>query len=174
MMELKGAINNKFGSVYQLFANTEILDFTKVERELGFIIHSDLKEYYASYFFNKIEGVIASSQVPLTEKWGNWFEFNEVDELEITLQGLKKSEDLNEHIMHSFRAWTGDYDFGQRFWIGSIYTNIGTILVLFNNQTGVIEWIDPEYGYFGNLEEDPNGKLTDSLVDLIRLMKIEP
>lgn len=56
--------------------NAEFQDFTSIEKELGFRLHDDLKTYFGSFFFDEMEGVLASSRIPATEKWGHWFEFN--------------------------------------------------------------------------------------------------
>lgn len=150
--------------------NKEFQDFTSVEKELGFQLHEDMKTYFGSSFFDEIKGVLPSSRIPSTEKWGHWFEFNEEFALPVTLKGPERGKDLREQILYAFQAWTGGYDFGERFWIGEIDANIGQILLVFNNETGSVEWIDTDYGSFGNLEEDPNGLFAPTLADLIQAL----
>jgi hypothetical protein len=49
----------------------------------------------------------------------------------------------------------------------NFYFNIGEILILFNNDTGKIEWIDCGYGYFDIYEENPNGILANSIQEFL-------
>jgi len=42
--------------------------------------------------------------------------------------------------------------------IGSFFTEVGNdFLLLFNNDTGAIEWNDPGFGYFEVYEQNPYG-----------------
>ncbi|MEK5163914.1 hypothetical protein NYE69_16445 [Paenibacillus sp. FSL R5-0527] len=166
---LQHFLQQHYPGAYQV--NTEQVDFSAAERELGFTLHPELQEYYGSFYFVELEGVIDESQVPPTDQWENWFEFNKEFKLHIALQGLDPSQTMSEQLMYNYTAWTGGNDFGQRIWIGSIYANIGEILLVFNNQTGAVEWIDTEYGNFGDLQQDPNGMLTHSITELIQALK---
>jgi len=40
---------------------------------------------------------------------------------------------------------------------------MGSILILLNNNSGKVEWMDCEYGYFDVYEENPNGVIANSL-----------
>lgn len=168
-MNLKEVIYEYFqtNQPNSLVENTDFHDFSAIEQELGFKLHPDLQAYFGSYYFDEIEGILASSKVPATEKWGHWFEFNHEFKLPVSLHGPERGKDMKEQIMRAYQVWTGGYDFGQRFWIGEIFANIGQILLVFNNETGTVEWIDTDYGSFGNLEQDPNGIFTPTLADLI-------
>ena len=46
---------------------------------------------------------------------------------------------------------------GKRALIGTIDADVGEILLLFNNDSGVIEWNDPGYSHFEVYEENPYG-----------------
>ena len=41
------------------------------------------------------------------------------------------------------------------------------VLILFNNDTGCIEWLDCEYGGYGTLEKDPNGILANNIEEFL-------
>ncbi|SHJ39982.1 hypothetical protein SAMN02745163_01869 [Clostridium cavendishii DSM 21758] len=148
------------------------INFLKVEENLGFSLHKELKEFFSSFYFCEIQGVILPNQIKSTDKWGNWFEFEEQNKkIIVTLEGIEsKAVDIEDYIKNSFECWTGGYDFGRRISIGNIYGSRGEILLVFNNDNGKVEWIDCEWGCFGNLNEDPNGVLADSLYDLINLL----
>ena len=51
--------------------------------------------------------------------------------------------------------------------MGNFYTKIGNILILFNNETGKVEWMDCEYGYFNVYEQNPNGVLANTMDEFI-------
>ena len=72
-------------------------------------------------------------------------------------------EKADTEIKTAFTDWTGGNDFGHRALIGAIVTNMGDFLVLFNNDTGNVEWMDCGYGYFDVYEENPNGIIADSV-----------
>ena len=52
---------------------------------------------------------------------------------------------------------------GDRAWIGVIKKDMGDFLILFNNDTGNVEWIDCGYGYFDVYEENPNGIIANDI-----------
>ena len=52
---------------------------------------------------------------------------------------------------------------GKRALIGSIYADVGDILLLFNNDSGAIEWNDPGYGHFEIYENNPYGIFADNI-----------
>jgi hypothetical protein len=147
-------------------------DFSKVEHKLGFNIHPELKDYFNSYHFDVIEGIIFPSQIKPTDKWGNWFEFEgQHKNIFVTLDGIENKDiNIERFIEIGFIEWTGGYDFGRRFHIGSLFDNRGDILLVFNNDTGNIEWIDCEWGCYGDLEKDPNGILAESISELVLLL----
>lgn len=163
------------GEIYcnDISKNDMNFDFLKVEEKLGFAIHQDLKDFLNSFYIRSIEGIIFPNQIRPTQKWGSWFEFEEQNKsILLSLEGIKNEQtDIESYIEYSFNEWTGGYDFGRRMTIGSMYDSRGDILLVVNNDTGNVEWIDCEWGGFGNLDEDPNGILADSLCELINLLK---
>lgn len=56
---------------------------------------------------------------------------------------------------------------GNRALIGSIDASVGEILLLFNNDTGEIEWNDPGYGHFEVYEENPYGIFAEDIEQFI-------
>lgn len=150
----------------------EYFDFSKVEHKLGFNIHPELKGYFNSYYFDVIEGIIFPNQIKLTDKWGSWFEFEgQHKNIIVTLDGIENKDiNIERYIQIGFTEWTGGYDFGRRFHIGSMFDKRGDILLVFNNDTANIEWIDCEWGCYGDLEKDPNGILAESISHLILLL----
>ena len=153
----------------ELIESTKEFDFLKVEEKLGFPLHEDLKDYLNSSYGINIEGIILPNQIQPTDKWGSWFEFEEQnDKISVSLKSIENEKiDIESYIEKGFKEWTGGYDFGRRMNIGSLFDSRGDILLVFNNDTGKVEWIDCEWGCFGNLEEDPNGVLVNSIYELI-------
>ncbi len=146
------------------------IDWKKVEDHMGFTIHKDLKDFYSRAAGKDIKGVVNFVEEKFIEKTGNerndtWFSFNQCEgKVEYKFSLLPdKPESAVDSIDYAFSEWTGGNDFGHRAFIGQFYCNIGQILILFNNDTGKIEWIDCGYGYFDVYEENPNGILANSI-----------
>ena len=78
-------------------------------------------------------------------------------EIEYELLPLRTIENCDKFIQSAFKKWMGDFDMGRRAMIGSFYTDVGDFLLLFNNDTGSIEWNDPGYGHFEVYEDNPYG-----------------
>lgn len=145
------------------------IDFSKAEEKLGFALNEELKEFYRKADFTNIYGFLKGQQIAETEKWGRWFE----DDVNVKLFGIDdeiNDERIEGFIQSNFEDWTGGYDFGKRIWIGELEDRRGSMLIVFNNDNGNVEWIDSEYGCFGNLEEDPNGILSTSIGQLISML----
>ncbi len=154
-------------------SGTAQFDWEETENELGFQLHEGLKSFYSKAYERFIRGEITFKQsdfvVPAgNEKFDKWFSFNKVKgEIEIKLYVIKSQEDALARVTGAYNDWKGRNDFGQRFLIGNLYTKIGTILILFNNETGKVEWMDCEYGHFNVYEENPNGVFADNMDEFI-------
>ena len=102
------------------------------------------------------------------ERFDTWFSFNECEgRLSYELYPIKVLENAEIEIEAAFTQWTGGNDFGHRAMIGTIDTNMGEFLILFNNDTGNIEWIDCGYGYFDVYEENPNGIIVNNIEEFL-------
>ena len=152
-------------------------DFEAAESELGFQLNDGLKNFYSRAYERIIRGEINFKEsdflVPTgNDKFDTWFSFNKVKgEIEIKLNVIKSQEDALARVVGAYKEWKGGNDFGQRFLIGTMYTKIGNILILFNNETGKVEWMDCEYGYFKVYDQNPNGILADSMDEFIEKLK---
>lgn len=144
----------------------ENIDFSRSEELIQFELHNNLKEFYKKTDLRKLRGVFHSYQIKATEKWGQWF----LGDVDVELFGVDNKDNFEEFIEAKLEDWTGGNDFGSRIWIGELEDSRGQMLILFNNDTGKVEWLDTEYGCFGNLEEDPNGVLADSIDELIEIL----
>lgn len=76
-------------------------------------------------------------------------------------------ENAYKEIETAFTHWTGGNDFGHRALIGTIDTDMGEFLILFNNDTGNIEWNDCGYGHFDIYEENPNGIISNNIEEFL-------
>lgn len=144
---------------------TDHVDWEQVEKKLGFCIHQDLK-YYTQIINHIYKGYVDFVAEEFIEKTGNerfdsWFCDGHDGYITYTLEPLGSSIGA---ICASFDIWTGGNDFGHRAMLGTLHDRrIDQILILFNNDTGKVEWIDCEYGNFDIYEENPNGVLANSL-----------
>ena len=126
-------------------------------------IHNGLKDFYSRLLCGEhscIEGKynLNESQFikPPVEKFTQWLELIS-GEIEYELLPLRTIENCDKFIQSAFKKWMGDFDMGRRAMIGSFYTDVGDFLLLFNNDTGSIEWNDPGYGHFEVYEDNPYG-----------------
>jgi len=149
------------------------IDFSNVEKNLGFNLHDDLKKFYSMAFVKYVRGDIKFKDkkflVPTGNKeFDNWFSFNRCNgKIEVQLNLIKDESCVESTVEKAAKEWMGPYDFGRRFMIGDLGVKIGQILILFNNDTGAVEWLDCDYGNFGTLEKDPNGKLANSMEEFL-------
>ncbi len=139
-------------------------DWNLVESVLGFQVHDGLKNFYSKMRCNKqrcIQGTyhLKDSQFikPPNDEFASWIELIS-GEIDYELYPLCTPEDDVSLIQDAFIKWTGGFDMGKRAMIGTFYTDVGEdFLLLFNNDTGSIEWNDPGYGHFEVYEENPYG-----------------
>ena len=171
-MELKKAVEN-----LNWDNATENLDWKKIEQETGFPIHQDLKKFY-SVFTGKPHGVVNFIEKNFIEKTGNkkfdkWFSFNHCEgNVSYYFFPVTSPQNAAKEVIDAFKEWTGENDWGHRAMIGQFLTNIGDILILFNNDTGKVEWIDCGYGYFDIYEKNPNGILANSMEDFLKKLDL--
>ena len=164
-MNLVDFLNSKVG--------TAQFDWEEIETELGFQLNEGLKNFYSKAYERVIRGEINFNEADYIVPTGNdqfdkWFSFNEIEgEIEIKLVAIKSQEDVQTRINNAFYEWKGGNDFGQRFLLGNFYMDIGSVLILFNNETGKVEWMDCEYGYFDVYEQNPNGVLANNMDEFI-------
>lgn len=153
--------------LYDDFINTPIgtiqLDWSIVESALGFQVHDGLKNFYSKIRCDKrncIRGTyhLNASQfiIPSNVKFAPWIELIS-GEIDYALFPLCATENDSSFIQNAFIKWTGGFDMGRRAMIGSFYTDVGDFLLLFNNDTGSIEWNDPGWGHYEVYEENPYG-----------------
>lgn len=144
---------------------SEKVDFLKVENVLGFKLNDEVKSFYSRAIVKKVEGFFnlrESIHIKLTgnDEFDHWFSFNNCEgKSEFELYPLDNLNNAEDFIRSAFDEWTGGNNFGKRIMIGQLYLNIGQILILINNETGQVEWVDCGYGYYDVYDENPNGVL---------------
>lgn len=152
--------------------DTVSIDWNKAEDELGFILHENVKDFYSRTFGKCIKVRVNFTTEKFLKKTGNerfdnWFVSSECEgivEVELYPLGSKKTI---ETLKSTFSYWTGGSDFGHRTHIATLYMNIGEILILINNDTGKVEWIDCGYGHFDIYEQNPNGIIADTIPEFL-------
>jgi len=180
---------------------TAAIDFGDMEKSPGFAVHGKLKEFYRTVGEDALFGAIHFRQLPHAEQWGDWFENENDPLIGISLYGTKGyvepplfysdgtpvPEEIDEEaeedranydfaaeFVNSFYCREPQYKgFGQRMIIGVIDDNMGRdgLNVLFDNETGFVEWSDTEWGDNRDYNDVPHGILAHSIDELLRLMK---
>lgn len=149
-------------------------DFEGAERFLGFELHRSIRDFYSRVFAQKICGEVVIPDKGFTipigiKRFDTWFSFNKIKgRTEYRLLPCNRPEDSARFIRDQFYLWTGGNDFGERIMIGEFRTGIGDILILINNQTGAVEWVDCGYGYFDKYEKNPNGILAEDIEQFLQ------
>lgn len=154
------------------------IDWSCIENDIGFQLHDDLKKLYSRTYSKYVRGVIKFNDTDFLVSTGNktfdeWFSKNNCNgEVEISLNLIKDRESVDSTVRKAWKDWMGPFDFGKRILIGNFDMDIGSILILFNNDTGCIEWLDSEYGGFGDLEKDPNGIIAYNIDEFLNKLSV--
>jgi hypothetical protein len=149
--------------------NKRQVNWKLVEDELGYKLCDDLKSFFSRAYGGYIRQIVNFKEdyffkTTGNDKYDNWISFNECEgNVEVSLKSPTNKENIEHFIIKAFREWTGGNDFGHRILLGDFGFNIGSVLILLNNNSGQVEWMDCEYGYFDVYEENPNGIIADSL-----------
>lgn len=157
-------------------AGTVKIDWQEAERAVGFKIHEDLKSFWSRCVCNSPRGIEGEFNLKESEfiypigndKFDKWFSLNECEgKIPYEICVLKDPENTVAEIERSFNYWTGGNDFGHRALIGKLWTDMGDFLILFNNDTGNVEWNDCGYCYSEVYEENPHGIISRSIDELL-------
>lgn len=161
MITFEDFINTSSGSID--------IDWNSVESTVKFSIHDGLKNFYSRLICNEqysVEGkyFLEESQFmkPINDEYDSWISLIS-GELYFDLYPLKTLNNYEKSIQLAFTEWTGGNNMGKRALIGSINTDVGDILLLFNNDSGEIEWNDPGYGHFDVYEDNPYGIFAENI-----------
>lgn len=156
-----------------LETNKVLINWEKIEAELGFKICDDVKAFFTRIAGGYIEQIVDFKEDYFLKNTGNdkydhWISFNECEgKVEISLITPKSEKNIENFIINAFREWTGGNNFGHRVLLGDFEFNIGSVLILLNNDSGQVEWMDCEYGYFDVYDENPNGVIANSLQEFL-------
>ncbi|MBO5055581.1 MAG: hypothetical protein J6C64_04395 [Lachnospiraceae bacterium] len=157
-----------------LNAGTVEPDFDRAEMLLGFKLNQSVRNFYSRAFAQKINGNVTIPEEGFTISIGNqrfdkWFNFNGIEGgTEIQLFPCTSRKSSPRFIRDHFYTWTGGHDFGERVLIGKFYTEIGSILIVINNQTEGVEWVDCGYGHYAKYEKNPNGILAEHIEQFLK------
>ncbi len=145
------------------------IDWNLVESTVKFGIHDGLKNFYSRLICNgqhSVEGKYfleeSKFMKPVKSEYDSWISLIS-GELYFDLYPLTSLNNYEKLIQSAFTEWTGGKNMGKRALIGSVYTDVGDILLLFNNDSGAIEWNDPGYGYFDIYEDNPYGIFAENI-----------
>ena len=160
------------------------IDWSAVEEKLGFKIRDELKAFYSRGYYkteghaNTVCGIFDVSDSTVTipsgnERFDKWFSSNECEDSdrEIYLRPIPATVPAEDFIVAAFRGWRGkELQCGEKAHIGEFDVNIGEILLLFDNETGKVEWADFGFGNFSDFSEIPHGVFANSMDDFVKKM----
>lgn len=162
------------------------INWDVVEERLGFKLHDNIKDLYSRIIVDNnprknVRGTMEFKPEEFVKRYvnrDNWLcEANGTSKYtSYNLCTLHKNDDdyVCNFFMEAFLGdWRGGNDFGHRAYIGSILINIGQISLIFNNDTGSFEWVDFEYGYFEEYEENPYGIVADTAQEFLDKFNVD-
>ncbi len=126
------------------------VDFTEIEKELGFEIHPELKEWYSKCYFSDVDGI--DGREPEKQAY-----------IEARFDGVLPSMDISSAILGGFDK--SELGFEDDFICNGHFCNIGwcswgfSCTLEFNNDTGEV--------YVWDYEESAHYKISDSIRELI-------
>lgn len=126
------------------------VSFEIVEKELGFTIHPQIKDYLSTYWFLALDGRLQTSR----------------EKVILRLNGLNPYIDLNELIKSAFNNEETHYMSDHKYFLIGTYCMIDgndSYLVQVNNDTGEVTAVD--------VKDKISIKLADSIEELLKNMK---
>ncbi len=128
----------------------KIVYFDNVEKELGFYIHTQIKEFLSTYWFLSLDGIIQSSR----------------GKVNLRLNGITPYVVLDKLIINNFDNEETHFLHDHKYFLIGTYCMIGgndSYLVQVNNDTGEVTAVD--------VMEKISVKLADSIEQLLINMK---
>lgn len=147
---LPGTLDNKGYAQWKPKLQEKSVSFDAVEKELGFSIHSQIKDFLSTYWFLALDGIIQTSR----------------GEAELRLNGLTPHSNLEERIISDFNNEETHYLHNHKYFLIGTFCSIGgndSYLVQVNNDTGEVTAVD--------VMDKKSVKLADSIEDLLMNMK---
>lgn len=143
-------LNEKGYAQWKPKLQENVVSFSKVEQELGFLIHSQIKEFLSTYWFLALDGIIHTSS----------------GEVELRLNGLNQYNNLDERIKSSFNNEDTHYLSDHKYFLIGTFCSIGgddSFLVHVNNDTGEVTAVE--------VMDKRSIHLADSIEELLCNMK---
>lgn len=139
-----GPPNEEDWAEWQPLEIKDSYDFTAAEAETGLILHADIKHYFSSYWFLELEGIY--------------------HDIHLIFDPVTPLTDPNRSIVNGWRFAARAGAAAEKIAIGTaVIEYVDSILLLFNNATGGVEWLDPEVG--------ESGVIAASLPEIIAAME---
>ena len=137
-------------AVWRPKLQTESFSFDEIEKELGFIIHPQLKEYLTTYWFRRLEARIVVDGEEIFFALNSILPGTNFNEWLKRMKSDDETQYLNDHV----------------YFILATYCNIDGVdsfLVEFNNDTGEVTAVE--------VGDCVSIKLANSLEELLKTMK---
>ncbi|MDE6087669.1 MAG: SecY-interacting protein Syd, partial [Oscillospiraceae bacterium] len=128
----------------------KIVSFDNIEKELGFHIHTQIKEFLSTYWFLSLDGMVQSSR----------------GKVNLRLNGITPYVVLDTLIRNNFDDEETHFLHDHKYFLIGTYCMIGcndSYLVQVNNDTGEVTAVD--------VMEKISVKLADSIEELLINMK---
>lgn len=122
-------LNEKGYAQWKPKLQENVVSFSKVEQELGFLIHSQIKEFLSTYWFLALDGRIQTQNKKIV----------------LRLNGLTPYNDLNERIVSGFDNEQSHYLSDHKYFLIGTYCMIDgndSYLIHVNNDTGEVTAVE--------------------------------
>ena len=137
------------------------IDFEKIEKELGFVVHNDLKEFYLKFDKRNINCIFNGI---------NWFEDSDSLFVELISIDNNPEKDICNNFNQEAIYGNDKNNEDIRYHLGYLIDDRGYMGLYFNNKSGKIDFCDYEYGA-DSWNECPRAIISKSLKDFISLLK---
>lgn len=167
--------------------NTLNVDWSLVEKKIGFEIHENIKDFYSRIVcdekfgfrgrmrfirekFIKSTGNKDYDNFLFTNSYTNdWDAEGNDTSYYLTVLRISDLDDLYEAFYKVVNpGWVQIDDFGCRVYIGRLGHRRGNVDLFINNDTGQFEWIYLERNHSNIYEENPNGLVADDIDEFLK------
>lgn len=148
------------------------IDWNNIEKITGIKLHKNIKDFLSRITCKQIDFLTTFNfekfiRTPENSvKYPQWLDEYSGKICQTDLEPLYSLDNIEREIKHRFEIGGNS----NRFYIGSLFLNIGDVAILINNGNGNIEWCDFGYGYFEIYEENPFAIMSDDVQEFLDML----
>lgn len=154
---------------YFMYDKNNNIDFEKIEKDLGFEINSDLKEFYQKNVIPDHKFQLDANNINCIYNGINWFDGDEPIDVELLMIDKNCEDKIISNFNQEAIYGSDVNDEDIRYHLGYLVDDRGYMGLYFNNNTGEIDFCDFEYGA-DSWAECPRAVISASIKDFVELL----